>query len=331
MILQSVEELEVDLRSNGFRPVYLVLGPEMYQCRRAISLLKAQALKPESMSFDYAEFSGDGCSVAEVIDSAGTFPMLSKRRLVLVTETDKMPDPSQDDLLDSLKHISPRGMLILAAEELDRRKRFYKTLRDKACVAEFPRLKGAALKRWAAAFFQREGRRISPAAIEQIVDLAGPDLQRLAMELEKMLLYAGNEKNIPDSVVDEIAQGSRQRSIFEFLDAVSARDRAGALKLLANLLETGEPPLRILHMIARHGRQLLIAKEGLLQGIDPGKIASAAQIPAFILDKFIRQARAADAARIRLLFVRLAEMDRQFKSSIGDERTLLEKWICDWV
>jgi len=331
LILQSVEELEGDLRNNGFRPVYLLLGPEMYQCRKAVSLLKTQALSPESVSFDYAEFSGDGCSVAEVIEAAGTFPMLSKRRLVLVTETDKMPDSSQDALLDSLNRISPRGMLVLAAEELDRRKRFYKTLRDNACVAEFPRLKGAALTRWAAAFFRREGYRISPAAIEQVVDLAGPDLQTLAMELEKILLYAGNEKNIPDSVVNEIARGSRQRGIFEFLDAVSMRDRAGALKLLANLLETGEPPLRILAMIARHCRQLLIAKEGLLQGSDPRKIAAAAQIPAFILDKFLRQARAADAAKIQLLFVRLAEMDRRFKSSMGDERTLLEKWICEGV
>jgi DNA polymerase-3 subunit delta len=331
LILQSIEELEADLRNNGCRPVYLVLGPEMYLCRAAVGLLKRKALSPEAGAFDFAEFSADVSPVSEIIGAAGTFPMASERRLVLVSEVDNLTDFDQEALLDSLAGISPRSTLVLLAEDLDRRKRLYRLLRERHCVAEFPRLKGAALTRWATAFFRREGYRISPSAVAEIVDSAGSDLQTLAMELEKIVLYAGREKDIPDSAVDEITSAGRQRSIFDFLDAVSARNRAHALRILANLLETGDAVPRILGMIARHCRQLLIAKEALRQGAGPGAVGAAAQVPSFALDKFLRQARAAEVSQIERLFIRLAEIDRRMKSSAGDERIMLEKLICELV
>lgn len=331
MILQSLEQLEADLRNKGCRPVYLVLGPEMYLCRMAVRLLKSRALSPDAAAFDCTEFSGDACSAPEIIEAAGTFPMASARRLVIVRDAEKLPDSEQESLIGSLAQVSPRSTLVLVAEDLDRRKKFYRLLRERHCVAEFPRLKGAALGRWAEAFFRREGCRISPSAVARIVDASGQDLETLAMELEKIVLYAGKEKRIPDSAVDAITAAGGQSSIFDFLDAVSARNPASALRILAGLLESGDSVPRILAMIARHCRQLLIAKEAMRQGADPAAVGAAAQVPQFALGKFLKQAGAADAAQIARLFIRLAEMDRRMKSSAGDERIMLEKLICELV
>ena len=64
----------------------------------------------------------------------------------------------------------------------------------------------------------------------------------LAAELEKLLLYAGEEKNISDSAVENLISGSRQQGIFELINAVGREDRNGALRSLANLLGMGEQP-----------------------------------------------------------------------------------------
>ena len=331
MIVQSLEELESDLRSNGLRPVYLILGPEQYQCRLALNLLRRHALSPGSEAFDYVEFASGDASVDEIIEAAGTYPMLSLRRLVLVTEVEKLKDSEQEALLDSFANISARGTLVLLAVDLDHRKRFYRTLREANCITEFAKLKGPALEKWADAFVRKQGYRISSSAIKKIVELAGSDLQSLVSELEKLLLYAGKEKSVPDAAIDDLVRASRQQGIFDLIDAMGRRDRNGALRSLANLLSMGEPPLVVVTMMARHCRQVLIAKEHLLQGTNAREIGIAAQIPSFILDQFLRQARTADFAAVQKMYIRLADIDRRLKSSSGDGRLLLESLICALV
>ncbi|MBP1624337.1 MAG: hypothetical protein H6Q07_2357, partial [Acidobacteria bacterium] len=76
MILQSLDELESELQRGEFHPVYLILGPEQYQCDQAVSLLKS-IIELEARAFDYSEFQAGEASVDEIIKAAGTFPMVS--------------------------------------------------------------------------------------------------------------------------------------------------------------------------------------------------------------------------------------------------------------
>jgi DNA polymerase III subunit delta len=328
--IQTLEELENCLRDAGMR-ICMILGPELYQCQIALDLIKRTVVEGAALAFDYSEFRAGEDSLDQILQAANTFPMMSPKRLVLVREADNLPDSDLDALLDSLDGLSSRSMLVFFAEEFDHRKRFYRALQDKYCVVEFPKLKDAALEQWAASFIRKQGFRISTSAVKKIVALAGSDLQMLAAEMEKLLLYAGKEKDIIDDAVDNLISGSRQQGIFKLIDAVAQGDQNEALRALANLLGMGEPPLRIVTMMARHCRQVLITKDCIARGINAREIAGAAQIPPFMLDRFVREARAADAAKIQAMHVRLAEIDKRLKSSSPDGRILLERLICAFV
>lgn len=330
MKIQNLEELEIRLRDAGMR-VCMILGPELYQCQLALDLIKRTVVADGAMAFDFSEFSAPGDSVNQILEAANTFPMMSRKRLVLVREANELADSDLDALLDSLNGISPRMMLVFFAEEFDRRKKFYRALQDKYCVVEFPKLKGPALEQWAASFMRKQGFRLSSSATKKIVELAGSDLQMLAAELEKMVLYAGKDKDIPESAVDKMISGSRQQRIFELIDAVGKGDRNEALRSLANLLGMGEHPLVVVTMMARYCRQVLIAKDCLASGTAPREIAAAAQIPPFLLNQFLREAHAVDTGKIHAMHLRLAEIDRKLKSSSLDGRILLERLICAFV
>jgi DNA polymerase III subunit delta len=323
-----LEELGNDLQSAGPRPVYAIMGPEKYLCRQAIDLLKRTVLSPDGLSFDYAEFSAGAVPVNHIIDAANTFPMLAKRRFVLVLDVDDFKDSEQDTLLDLLPSLSPRGLLVLLADSLDHRKKFYRTLREKYCIAEFEKLKGFALEQWTEEFVRKSGYRISASAIKKIVEAVGSDQQTLVNELEKLFLYAGKEKNIPEAILDDLVRSSRQYGIFELIDAIGLRNRVGALRSLANLLSMGEHPLVIVTMMARHCRQMLMIKEALRKGANAREAGSAAQIPPFKLDQYLRQARVIEESSVQEMFTRLADLDRRLKSSSADGRIGLEQLIC---
>jgi len=321
-------EFEQEIKKGFFRMVYFLHGPEEFLRRQALSLLRRSALTPETISFNYSEFTLRTSSITEILGSAQTFPFGSQRRLVIAGDLELIPSDSQNDLVAYLSRPFHKAVLVLHAAEMDRRTSFYKALREKACVVEFPALKGAALQRWAAEFIRGRKLSISANALKKLVELAGSDLQSIVSEVEKLRLYAGEEKTMPDSVVEDLLLASRQHGIFELTGAIGRRDRRAALQLLANLMESGEAPLGILAMIARHYRQLFIAKDLLESGKPVGEIAAAAQIPPFVLDDFVRQARMMDWQTARKTYLRLADIDNRIKSSRADPRTILEEFIC---
>lgn len=326
----TYEELKRDLERRSLQAVYLLLGPEEYQRRCALLEIKSALLKEGmALDFNWEEFSGPTATPARLLNSLRTLPVMSSRRAVLVTEAERMDPAGYEALVAYLHEPNPRCMLILTAEDLDRRTSIYRALREQAQVVEFPKLKGYALTVWVEDYVRQKGHHIASAAAQKLVDLAGSDLQSLIGETEKLLLYAGEEKNISPAAIDQMVEGTRQHSIFELTEALERRDRPAALRSLASLFEAGEKPLAILGMMARHFRQVIIAKEMLRAGYSPREVGQAAQIPGFVLDRFLRQAKAMGPGTAERIFEHIGRVDVRVKTSGSSERLLLESLILE--
>ena len=331
MILQTFEAFEKDLKVTSKRSYYLITGSEQYLCRLAVDLVRSTLLNSDDASFDSSYFSAADASIEIIFETANTYPMLLKRRLVFVTDLEKLPEREHEKLLERLEQLPLHTLLILVAAELDRRKKLYKTMQSKGCIVEFSKLKGVELERWVEAFAHRRGYRLLPRMTKKIIHMVGSDLQALVAELEKLFLFTEQKGQIPEEAIDDLVQNSRQHGIFELIDAIGSRNRASALLSLANLLGMGEYPLFIVTMMARHSRQILVAKECIQRGMNSRETGKAAQIPPFILDKFIRQAKAIDTETVKRMHRGLHEIDRRMKSSSVDACTLLEVFICNLV
>lgn len=328
MILQSLDALEKGLKARKTFCSYVILGPEKYFCCEALRLLKQGLIASEAIAFNYTELSGESDSIEDIIAALNTFPMMSPLRLVYVSNAAKMVKEAQERLIDYLGNPCLKSVLVLEADELDRRTGFFKALKELACILDFPKLKNYELERWVAEYVHKRGFNVSPASIKKLVDLAGSDLQTVVNEIEKLLLFSGSRRNISDSDIENLVSRSRQHGIFELTTAIGMRDRIGALIHLNSLLDAGEKPLMILSMLARHFRKVLIAKEILSRGGSPQDAAAAAQIPVFIMDKFLGQLKRVSTEEAEKMFLRLAETDLRFKSSSMSEKILLETLLC---
>jgi len=324
----TFDNFESEAGQGRFQPVYLLLGPEAYLMRRAISLFREKVVPPEARPFNMAEFTGRIENPGEIVEAANTFPMMSPRRFVLVTDVTALPEDGLALLADYARAPQPKSVLVLVADEMDRRGRFYRSMAECASVIECAKLKGAALERWTETLLAARGLRISPAARKKLVDLAGSDMISLANEVEKLILYVGTEKTVSETTIDELVESSRIHGIFELTAALGKRDGRSALRVLGNLVEFGENPLGILSMMARHFRQILIAQDLLKQGRPPAEIGRIARIPDFLLMDFLRQARGLNPKLARSMYLRLAETDLSIKSTSPDERMVLERLIC---
>jgi DNA polymerase-3 subunit delta len=325
--LINPEDLDKELDSGIVHPVYLLYGPEEYLIRQALSQLKKRVLNPETLAFNFAAFSGASASVGNILQALGTLPLLSSYRLVLVEQVQDMTAEDRSTLVSYLNQPHPSSSLVLVASDLDRRTGFYRSLKEKACVVDFPRLKGYGLARWAEHYVKSGGFRITSATLKRVIELVGSDLQALASEFDKLMLYSRGEDTISDEAVDNLVHKSRQHGIFELTDAVGRQDLPAALKTTGNLIESGEPPLVIVTMLARHMRQVLMAKELLDQGRKLNDISRRAKIPGFLMEEFVRQTRRFDPALARKMYHQLAKADLRLKSSGTQPRLVLESLI----
>jgi DNA polymerase-3 subunit delta len=320
--------LEQELARGRLSPAYLVLGPEEYLAQQAVETLRRHIVKPDLAAFNESEYDASGSPMADVLSAARTLPMMSPRRVVVVKELQSLPETERAPLLEYLAAPAERCVLILTASDLDRRTSFFRRLKEKTQVLEYAKLKGAALERWAANHMRSRGYTAAPGALKRLLETVGADLQTLVNELEKLVLYAGTSGVITEEAIDELAGASRQRGIFELTDTLGRRDSRAALRILASLLNSGESPLMIVTMMARHYRQILIVKEMLEGRRKPSEISEAAQVPGFIFEDFMRQARSIDRETARTMYLKLAETDRRFKSTNADNRMILESLIC---
>jgi DNA polymerase III subunit delta len=311
-----------------FRPVYLFWGPEEYLLRHAVSLLKERAVAAEARPFNIVEMAGRDSEAAQIIREANTYPMMAPRRLVMVWSAEELGEEEQELLADYARNPQDKTVLLLIAGKIDRNRKLYKAMTESACAIEFAPLKGAALERWATSHLARHKLRLAPAAIKKLVELAGSDLQSLANEIEKLMLFAGTESGIPDSAIEDLVRNSRLHTIFELTAALGRRDAKSALRLLGNLLEAGEAAAGIVSMMARHYRQMIVAQELIREGRPDQEIGRAAQVPGFVLPEFLRQARALSSHAARDMYQRLARIDYSLKSTNPDARMLLEHLIC---
>ena len=322
-----LEELQRELIRGVVHPVYLLLGPEEHLRRRAVDLLRKKVVADEALAFNFSVFEAGSAPMAAAVAAANTFPLGSRHRMVVVTGMETLPAEEAAVLQAYVEGPQSKTVLLLSAAEMDRRSALYRRLSETAAVVEFPKLKAFELERWAEERLRQDGLRISQSAARKLVDLAGADLDTLLQEVDKLALYCDGQKAIPDSAVDTLVRGSRQRSIFELTRAIGKRDRNQAFRILGSLIEAGEAPLYVVNMLARHFRQVLIAREMTRQGRSPGEIATAAQIPGFLRDEFLNQVRALAPGLAERMYHLLADADRRFKSTGVDERMFLERLI----
>lgn len=220
---------------------------------------------------------------------------------------------------DYLDHPAPRAWVVLLAEgaktrDLAKNPVWGRLQREEAALG-FYRLKEAELFQWLNQEAKGLGKTLALAAAQRLVEIVGDNLAELSQELEKLALYAGGEKTLTPNLVNQLATHSRTFNIFALVDALGEPGAHKRLTALGQLLDLGEPPARILVMLARQLRLLIRIKEGASAG---------SYLPQGVLRRLGQQAaRFSDAALRAHLFL-LHQIDLQLKTSAGSPRLWLE-------
>ncbi len=143
----------------------------------------------------------------------------------------------------------------------ERVRKFYAALPD---PVEFKRASAEDARREAAAMARRAGLAIDPPLVELLVEALGADLMRIAVEIEKMALYADGRPVTAEDVA-LLVPDARAATIFALVGTLGRRDRSLSLEILDTLFRDGEYLPLALSFLSAQFRAALVAKEAGLR------------------------------------------------------------------
>jgi len=177
-------------------------------------------------------------------------------------------DPAQlfEEIITS--GLPKQNVVVLLTEDVDKRKRLFKTLTEQFAVVDLSVETGSgsnAQKNQLAVLTEvlrhtlaGYGKTMASAAAGILFERVGFHPVAVAMEAEKLALYVGSRSLIREEDIEAIIGRTRQDALFELTDVLGKRELEKALRTAEHLLENGIHPLAIIAAIRNYLHNLLL-------------------------------------------------------------------------
>jgi len=236
---------------------------------------------------------------------------------------DKSLSRIKDYLESYLDSPSPTTLLIFDVDTWEGRSKLKNILVKKTTVVEFNPLSEKEIPSWITQHLRSLNFQIDSDAIQALAERLGTDLQRIASELEKLMLLRNKEKRITSDDIANVGF-SPTGTVWKWSEAILDQDAPLAIQILEDLLLKEEEPVMCVGLLARQFEKMIIAKEMVLSKVPNAAIASKINKPVYYLQPFLNQlARFSMNDLVKAVQV-LSFTDRALKSSQAAPETVLQ-------
>ena len=203
------------IKNNTYSRVYLLYGPESF-LRLSYTKKLCDAILPESDSMNRVSFEGDKTTETAIIDFAETMPFFAERRLIRVKDSGFFKS-AVELLPDYMSRIPDYAVIVFSETEVDKRNKLYKAVQKYGYISEFATQKEDQLMRWGAGILGHAGLRITPQDMAYLLSRTGPDMNHLALEIDKVVSYCQGRSSVTRADIEAVTGTQIENHIFEML------------------------------------------------------------------------------------------------------------------
>jgi DNA polymerase-3 subunit delta len=306
---------------------YVFHGDDSHSQREALAKQMAKYGDPALLDLNTTRLAG-AISFSQLQQAAGSMPFLATVRLVIVRDlfASKPDKPFMDKLLAFLPTMPESTRLFfLESKALSEKHTVIKLAeQDKnGYVKLFALPEGVALERWIREAVAERNGRIHPKASALLAANIGSNLDILTQEIEKLVLYKGDNSEINDADVALLSPYVAEASIFDLVDALGNRNGRKASLLLQQKFSAGEDPFSLFPMIIRQFRLLIQVKELANSGERPPSISQALKMHSFVAGKLYQQSQGFSLNQLEQIYHHLLDIDIGVKTGRQDMTTAL--------
>jgi DNA polymerase-3 subunit delta len=340
------------IKKGSLPAATLLLGPEAYERRRLKDALLAM-YPPDAVSqHDLAER-----TVAEVVDDARALSLFASERLIWVVNAEaalprgKAAAAAEEEdgesvgsgaaggdgtLAEYLKDPTPGVALVVEASRFDfegddkrkqdRVRKFYSVITD---VVELRPFAAHDARREAESLIRAANFKMDPAALDLLVEALGADMGRIAIEIEKLALFAG-ERAVGVDDITALVPDARSTTVFALVNALGRRDRTRSLEILDTMTRQGDYLPLALSFLSTQFRMALVASEAGLKS--SSQIQSHFQRMGIMMwqsraDQVQQTVTKFGKAKLERAMKLIFEADKGLRDARPDDRIVMEQFV----
>ncbi len=311
------------------KSVYLIHGSEDVLLDRAVKRLRDRVAAVADLDFNMDTFEAEESSVDDILTAANTMPFMSDKRLVVVRGVERLTAEQSEPLVAYAKDPAPYTCLVLVAAKVNKNTRLYRAVAALGGAFEYAAPKRGEYPAEVTRALKEAGKTISGEAAQAVIALVGRDLRRIEAEAGKLAAYVGERDEVALSDVEAVTAKGASASVFDYLDAVGSRDVGKALRLLKDLLGSGESPVGVHAMTVRHVRALIGARALTDRGESPDRMAPRLGMPPWLARNVAAQASRWERGELSRALRDAAAADAEMKTSPVDAGLVLQRWVVE--
>lgn len=316
------------LSAEGPGRLYLLWGPEDYLREAFLDELHKTCVQ-ERDDFGDHRLDGGTLDMRTLSDAVNALPFLTERTFVEVRGFDlnRCRDEDAEELERIVSDIPDYCTLVFVQGgdyEPDWRLKAAKSIKKHGQAVKFTAQGEGQLLPWIKKRFAALGKTVGPEAAAQLIYLSGDLMNGLIPEIEKIAASVPGDRVTAEDVA-RYAHHLPEAKVFDMTDRLAARDYDGAARLLAELLDSGEEPIRTLAVIGMQFRRLYAARVALDEKLGETFVSQVCGIRyAGITARLMATARGFSAAQLRRAVELCTETDYAMKSAETDDAELLK-------
>lgn len=310
----------------------LLYGEDSYRSTEKLNEIKAKFKeKTDPSGLNITTFEAVDFNLEKFNSSAAQSGFLVTKRLIIAKNllSSKLKDELAEQLLELLERFKNSDNIFVFWEEAkpDKRTSLFKLLSaDKKYTQVFELLDQVKLTAWVKNYLKKNQGKISAPALQLLLAYLGNNLWQITNELNKLMAYKQGQE-IAEADVKNFVTAKISENIFALTDAVAAGNKALSFKLLKDQLQTGMNEVYLLSMVVRQFRLIVQMKPLLEKKYSESEILKTTKLHPFVVKKTLLLAKKFTLEKIKNIYARLIELDKQFKSTSLPRETLLDLFI----
>ena len=316
-----------ELQDENFKSFYFLYGEEDYLIERSFHYLVDCLLPQEFRDFNFHVYYPEEVKEETVLDNYEMYPMMAPRRVLIFKEVGAFNDSQVAVIQEIIKKPNDMVYVVFLAPFIDKKKKIFKLLSEKAYSLEFKRPYDNQIPQWIQTLAKEQGVEIDSQASHGLHELIGSELRNLNKELLKLKDYVYPRTLISIDDVQKLIANSSQETTFKLVEQWIEGSESQRLKLCEEIIDQGESELGFLQLLARHLRILLQVKKGLAEGLSRDQLGKKFFIPTYFMDKYLKQSRQWSEVDLQRILAHMADVEMNFKRNPQLKKAILNDLV----
>lgn len=313
-------ELNRELESDKFRPVYFFFGEADFRIKEAEKAIVRRFLPKSQLVTNHTSLSAHKLDLGEILTALSVFPLMGEKQAFTISDIQSLSPTEIEKILALLTPPDPNRIVIISSpseKTPGKKTKMFSLLVERTASVEFKRIPEVQSEKKILSALREQEIQIDLEALKALAMLSGGDTGGLTEELNKLINYIGRGGSIRKEDISKVCSNYQAFETHELTNAIVNGNLSQALEMAGILLAKGEKASGLLFSIGEHFVDLYLLNNN--KPLPPRKKGTEW--------KFKGQIRLFNNAQLEKSIDLIASADFDLKNSVKPENLIIEKLI----